>query len=250
MHEADYTEMSKPAAVVLAAGRGTRLQEVTRDLPKPLLPLHGKPLVEHVLDGLRAAGFGRFLLVVGYRHELFYARFAGDRSIHFALQDPVDGTGSAARLAEPFTGDAPFLLMFGDILASPEDIRAVWERLRGDGEAAAVIGVKEVDDPWQGAAVYETGGVVTEIIEKPPIGTSATQWNSAGIFAFRPAVFDALKRITKSPRGEYELTSALQLLLRDGRRVLAQPLERPWRDVGRPEDVAAALELTTGPFRE
>jgi len=250
MHEADYTEMSKPAAAILAAGRGTRLQEVTRDLPKPLLPLHGKPLVEHVLDSLRAAGFGRFLLVVGYRHELFYARFAADRSIHFALQDPVDGTGSAARLAEPFAAQSPFLLIFGDILASPEDIRAVWERLLGDEHAAAVIAVKEVDDPWQGAAVYEAAGVVSEIIEKPPFGTSTTRWNSAGIFAFRPAVFEALKRIGKSPRGEYELTDALRVLLQEGRRVLAQPLQHAWRDVGRPEDVAAALRITTPPSRE
>lgn len=239
--------MSKAAAVILAAGRGTRLQEVTRDLPKPLLPLHGKPLVEHVLDSLRAAGFGRFLLVVGHRHELFYARFAGDRSVHFTLQDPVDGTGSAARLAQPFTGEAPFLLMFGDILASADDIRAVWRRLLQDERAAAVIAVKEVDDPWQGAAVYETGGVVEEIIEKPPFGTSSTRWNSAGIFAFRPAVFAALQRIQRSPRGEYELTSALQVLLDDGRRVLAQPLRHAWRDVGRPEDVAAALAITTPP---
>jgi bifunctional UDP-N-acetylglucosamine pyrophosphorylase/glucosamine-1-phosphate N-acetyltransferase len=237
--------MSKEAAVILAAGKGTRLREVTQDLPKPLLPLHGKPLIGHVVDSLRAAGFGRFLLVVGYRHELFYARFSGDGSVHFALQDPVDGTGSAARLAEPFTGEAPFLLMFGDILASPEDIRAVWQRLLGDAEAAAVIAVKDVDDPWQGAAVYETDGVVAEIIEKPPYGTSRTRWNSAGIFAFRPAVFEALKRIGRSPRGEYELTDALKELLKDGRRVLAQPLRHAWRDVGRPEDVAAALELTT-----
>lgn len=241
--------MSKPAAVILAAGRGTRLQEVTRDLPKPLLPLHGKPLVEHVLDSLREAGFGRFLMVVGYRHELFYARFAADRSIHFALQDPVDGTGSAARLARKFTGAEPFLLMFGDILASPADIRAVWERLLGDPQAAAVIAVKEVDDPWQGAAVYEKDGAVTEIIEKPPLGTSRTRWNSAGIFAFRPEIYEALEGIEKSPRGEYELTDGLKKLLEAGRRVLAQPLVHAWRDVGRPEDVAAALELTTGRLR-
>ncbi len=241
--------MSKPGAVILAAGRGTRLQEVTRDLPKPLLPLHGKPLAEHVLDSLRAAGFGRFLMVVGYRHELFYARFAADRSIHFALQDPVDGTGSAARLAEPFAAQSPFLLIFGDILASPGDIRAVWQRLLGDEQAAAVIAVKEVDDPWQGAAVYEAGGVVSKIVEKPPFGTSETKWNSAGIFAFRPVVFDALRRIGRSPRGEYELTDGLKVLLQEGKRLLAHPLAGAWRDVGRPEDVAAALELTTPPSR-
>ncbi len=242
--------MSKKSAVVLAAGRGTRLKSVTGDLPKPLLPLHGRPMVEYVLASLRAAGFERFLLVVGYRHELFYARFAGDRSIHYALQDPVDGTGSAARLAEGFAGGGPFLLIFGDILASPEDIAGIWKRLMDDPAADGVLAVKHVDDPWQGAAVYEEGGVVSRMVEKPPAGTSTTNWNSAGIFAFRGEVFRALARIVKSPRGEYELPSAVALMLEEGKRILIQPLTGEWRDVGRPEDVEAAAAITSASLRE
>jgi dTDP-glucose pyrophosphorylase len=242
--------MSKNSAVVLAAGRGTRLKSVTGDLPKPLLPLHGRPMVEYVLASLRAAGFERFLLVVGYRHELFYARFAGDEKIHYALQDPVDGTGSAARLAETFTQGRPFLLIFGDILASPEDIAAIWKRLLDDPAAEGVLAVKHVDDPWQGAAVYEVDGVVQRIVEKPPIGASTTNWNSAGIFAFRSGIFRALARITKSPRGEYELPSAVALMLQEGKRILIQPLSGEWRDVGRPEDVEAAAAITSGSLRE
>src|SRR5262245_35186630 len=159
MHVSDYTEMSNHRAVILAAGRGTRLKQVTGDLPKPLLPLHGRPLIDYVLASLRAADFGQFLLVVGYRHELFYARFAADSTVHHVLQDPVNGTGSAARLAEPFAANEPFLLMFGDILASPDDLRGVWTRLIEDPEAEAVLGVKHVDDPYQGAAVYQENGV-------------------------------------------------------------------------------------------
>jgi len=242
--------MSNHCAVILAAGRGTRLKQVTGDLPKPLLPLHGRPLIEYVLASLRAADFGRFLLVVGYRHELFYARFSGDQSIHYAVQDPVDGTGSAARLAEPFAGDAPFLLIFGDILASPDDLRGVWNRLVNDPAAQAVLGVKHVDDPWQGAAVYEVGGVVTRIVEKPPMGTSTTQWNSAGVYAFRRGVFAELAKILPSPRGEYELTSAIVGLLEHGQRVLMQPLTGEWRDVGRPEDIEAAAALTSSSLHE
>lgn len=241
--------MSQRSAVILAAGEGKRLRAVTGSLPKPLLPLHGRALVEHVIDNLRAAGFSRFLLVVGYRHELFYARFAGDQSIHYALQDPVDGTGPAARLARGFARGRPFLLIFGDILAAPEDLDAVWRRLLDEPQAAAVVAVKEVEDPWQGAAVYEDGGVVTRIVEKPPLGSSSTRWNSAGVFAFRAPVFAALDAIEKSPRGEYELTSALVHLIERGERVLAQPLARAWRDVGRPEDVEAALALTSGSRR-
>lgn len=202
-------------------------------------------MVEYVLSSLRAAGFERFLLVVGYKHELFYARFAGDPNIHYALQDPVDGTGSAARLAESFVAGHPFLLIFGDILAAPEDIAAIWRRLLDDPAADGVLAVKHVPDPYQGAAVYAPDGVVQRIVEKPPIGTSTTNWNSAGIFAFRTEIFRALARIEKSPRGEYELPSAIDLLLAEGRRILIQPLHGEWRDVGRPEDVAAASAITS-----
>lgn len=245
MHDADYTEMSLPHAVVLAAGRGTRMKALTGELPKPLLPLHGRPLVEHVLDSLREAGFERFLLVVGYRHELFYARFAGDPTVHYVLQDPVNGTGSAALLARKFAENVPFLLIFGDILADSEDLRRLWARLLADPAAEAVLAVKHVDDPWQGAAVYVETGRVTRIVEKPPRGTSATHWNSAGIFAFRPSIFAELERLPLSERGEYEITEAILQLLRRGARVLAHPLEGEWRDVGRPEDLDAAMRITS-----
>lgn len=232
------------SAVILAAGRGTRLKSVTGDMPKPLLDLNGRAMIEWVVDSLRMAGFGRFLMVVGYRHELFYARFAADKTVHFKLQDPVDGTGSAARLAEEFAGEEPVLLMFGDILAAPEDLRGLYERLLADARAEAVLGVKWVEDPHQGAAVYEEAGVVGRIVEKPPVGTSTTHWNSAGVYAFRKGMFEELRAIGKSPRGEYELTSAIVALLEKGRRVLMHELVGEWRDVGRPEDVAAASELT------
>jgi len=239
----DYTEMSNPCAVILAAGRGTRLKAVTGDLPKPLLPLAGRPMIDHVVGHLREAGFGRFLVVVGYRHELFFDHFSSDASVTCVIQDPVDGTGSAARLAQGFAPDVPFLLIFSDIMAAPADLAGLWKRLTDDPHADAVLGVKDVDDPWQGAAVYAENGVVTRIIEKPPKGTSTTRWNSAGVYAFRPAVFEALARLKPSQRGEYELTSAIVDLLDHSRRVLLHPLAGGWRDVGRPEDLDPAAEL-------
>jgi NDP-sugar pyrophosphorylase family protein len=238
--------MSITNAVVLVAGRGTRLKSVTGDLPKPLVPLNGKALVEHVLDSLRAAGLSRFLLVVGYRHELFYAHFSSETSIHYALQDPVDGTGSAARLARNFAGAEPFLLMFGDILADAADLRAMNQMLLDDPLAEAVVAVKHVDDPHQGAAVYEKDLVMTRFVEKPPIGTSTTNWNSAGIFVFRPSIFDELDVLPLSSRGEYEMTMALVQMLEKGRRLLVYPLRGEWRDVGRPEDLNEAIRLTAG----
>ncbi len=221
-------------AVILAAGRGTRMGNMTQEIPKPMLEIRGRPMLAHILDNLRTAGLLEFLIVTGYHGETITSYFGEEPGIGFVSQNPVNGTGSAAILAESFAGNEPFLLTYGDILCEPvEYSRAIAI------QADAVVAVKAVDDPWQGAAVYETQGRITRIIEKPPKGTSTTRWNSAGFYIFRPLVFDYLRRLPLSPRGEYELPSALEAMLADGLDLRISVIEGAWRDVGRPEDLAA-----------
>jgi glucose-1-phosphate thymidylyltransferase len=155
----------------------------------------------------------------------------------------VDGTGSAARLAREFSAGAPFLLTFGDILCEPEAYVRCAEVLERNPCCQAVLGVKDVDDPWQGAAVYEEGGLVRRVVEKPPRGTSATRWNSAGLYAMRPSVFPYLDRLTRSARNEYELTSIFDAMLRDSLELRISAVEGAWRDVGRPEDLRDLRQL-------
>ena len=230
-------------AVILAAGRGTRLGELTNELPKPMLPLQGKPILEHLLDRVRQAGVERAFLVTGYRAEVIEEHFASyPMELAFARQTVIDGTARAALLAREFTGSAPFLLIFGDILAETHDYQGLLARL--DAESDAVLGCKWVEDPFQGAAVYaDAEGVVSRILEKPPRGTSTTHWNSAGLYVFRPTIYDELARVPKSPRGEYELTSGVEQLLARGKRILLYGVAGAWRDIGRPEDLAAAQEM-------
>ncbi|HZO52815.1 MAG TPA: sugar phosphate nucleotidyltransferase, partial [Bryobacteraceae bacterium] len=128
-------------------------------------------------------------------------------------------------------------------LTEAADYRAMAAMLEADAEAQAVLAAKWVDDPWQGAAIYERDGVVERVIEKPARGTSTTHWNSAGTYMFRASIFDELVRIPRSVRGEYELTTAIQQLLAAGSRVLLHGLAGVWRDVGRPEDLGAAQEM-------
>jgi NDP-sugar pyrophosphorylase family protein len=215
--------------------------EATRDLPKPMLAVRGRPMLEHVLEGLAAAGVEKLLVVVGYHHELIEERFRGWRvPIEFRVQDHPDGTGSAARLARNFVADSPFLLTFGDILCEPAAIERCGRVLEDHPETVAVLGVRDVDDPWRGAAVYVEAGRVVRVIEKPPIGTSTTGWNSAGLFALRPIAFQYLDRLPLSPRGEYELTTIFGMMLQDGLEVRVSPIEGRWRDVGYAEDLDAA----------
>lgn len=227
-------------AVVLAAGKGTRMGRITQETPKPLLEIRGRPMLEHILERLAEAGIQRFFIVTGFQHERIEDHFRDwPVPIEFRVQEPVNGTGSAALLAKDFADGEPFLLTYADILCGESEYARCAEVLQENANSAGVLAVKSVEDPWQGAAVYEEGGRIREIIEKPPKGTSKTNWNSAGFYAFRPVVFDYLTRVQPSPRGEYELTSALDLMLEDQLELRISPIQGEWRDVGRPEDLAA-----------
>lgn len=234
------TAMSIRRAVILAAGRGTRMGSITQQVPKPMLPIHGKPMLEHILERLTAAGIEQFFIVVGYRGELIEEHFRGRQlRIEFARQEPVNGTGAAARVAREFAADEAFLLSYGDILCDSGEYVRCSETLEQHPGAAAVVAVKAVPDPWQGAAVYEKEGRIRRIVEKPPKGSSTTHWNSAGFYAFRPVLFDYVDRIAPSSRNEYELTSALDMMLADGLELRISEVAGEWRDVGRPGDLKA-----------
>ena len=228
-----------PKAVILAAGRGTRMRDLTVATPKPMLNAGGRPILERLLERLIEAGFSEALIVTGYHAEAIEDYFRDYRlPLHFVRQAPVNGTATAALLARQFVGHDDFLLTFGDILADASCYRQILERLRGEPGVDAILGVKYVDDPYQGAAVYvDDDGKVTRIVEKPPRGESTTRWNSAGIYAVRTSLFAQLERVPRSSRGEYELTSAISQLIEAGKLLRIFAIEGHWRDIGRPEDL-------------
>ncbi len=230
-------------AVILAAGRGTRMGNMTQEIPKPMLAIQGRPMLELILERLAASGISRILIVIGYQGEAIQRHFEktgpSGPQVDFVWQYPVNGTGSGALLARDFVSQEPFLLTYGDILCDASEYIRASRILLHDPAIVSAVAVKAVDDPWQGAAVYEEQGRITRIIEKPPKGTSTTRWNNAGLYAFRQTIFEYLERLQPSVRGEYELTSALDAMLADGLDLRISPIEGPWRDVGRPEDLTA-----------
>ena len=228
-------------AVVLAAGRGTRLGSITRTVPKPLIEIGGRPLLVRILDGLSAAGVERIVVVAGYLADTIVAALADRPRVDVVVQTELDGTAGAVRLAANAMGGHPFVYAWGDILIRPDNYRRVVSAAAG---ADAVIGVNWVDDPAAGAAVtVDLEWRVTGIVEKPSPGTSATNWNSAGIGVLGSEVWPLITALDPSPRGEYELTDAMAGLVASGRKVLAVPIEGPWVDIGTPESLARGREL-------
>lgn len=228
-------------AVILAAGRGARMKHLTEERPKPMVMVGDQPMLAHVLDSVEKVPIEDILLVVGYKQEIVRDYFAAhprrNSRLSYCVQEQQDGTGSAALLAREFADGEPVLMTFGDILAPPETYRSLCSL---QGAADAVLALKQVEDPCQGAAVYVEEDRIVKIIEKPPPGSSSTNWINAGIYCFGPAIFDELAKTPLSPRGEYELTGAIHQMLASGAVIRWAPIEGYWRDVGRPGDLAAA----------
>jgi dTDP-glucose pyrophosphorylase len=241
----ESTTMTK--AVILAAGRGTRMKSLTDDCPKPMLPLSGRPLLAHLIERMEEAGLREILLITGYKanviEDYFREHPPAAARLSYRLQETQNGTGSAALLGREFVGNEPFLLTFGDILVDADTYRAMFREFAA---AEAVLAVNRVEDPYQGAAVYVAGSRVTKIIEKPPKGTSTTPWNNAGIYCVGPRIFEELARVRLSPRGEYELTDAIHQMLAAGVEFAFHEIQGFWRDVGRPEDLPQAEAYLRG----
>jgi dTDP-glucose pyrophosphorylase len=230
-------------AVLLAAGRGTRLGALTANRPKPMVPVRGVPLVEHILVGLRAAGIREYLMVVAYLADVIRDYF-GDGSrwgvaIDYVLQETAHGTGGALRFGEAFAAGDPIVASFGDILVSYANYPALISTYETT-DCAAVIGINPMDDPSAGASVYHEDGRLLRIVEKPPAGNAVSPWNHAGVSVYGPDVWPALARLKPSPRGELELTDAITTLVAEGRDVRVCKIGGFWSDVGTPASLAEA----------
>jgi dTDP-glucose pyrophosphorylase len=237
-------------AVLLAAGRGTRMREMTADLPKPMLEVRGKPVLQYIVEGLRDAGVGHFLIIVGYRADAVQ-NFFGDGSrykigIQYATQTVQDGTGRVIELAKNFVGLTPFVLAYGDILVAPENYKSVVDLPEG---IEALLSVTRGEDVTKGGAVFLNDQMdVVDLREKPKPGEPTSPWYNAGLYAFRPSIFDFTAKLKPSPRGEYELTDAIRELaqsgkVRPGRAVKALKLTGVWADVRDPEILARLNKL-------
>jgi len=227
-------------AVLLAAGRGTRMRELTQELPKPMLQVRGKPVLQHIIEGLRDAGLTDFLIIIGWHAEAV-SDFFGDGSklsvrIEYATQVVQDGTGKVVELAREFAGSDPFILSYGDILVAPENYPRFRAVLAG---AEAVVSVKRSKDVSQGGAVFVNENFeLIDLREKPKPGEPTSPWYNAGIYAFRSSIFDHIAKLERSPRGEFELTDAIRNLALSGNRVQALELTGDWADVRDPEILA------------
>jgi dTDP-glucose pyrophosphorylase len=156
--------------------------------------------------------------------------------IEYVAQAVQDGTGRVVNLARNFVGDSPFVLSYGDILISPVNYKRVVD-LPNDLEA--IITVTRGEDVSKGGAVFVNEQMeLVDLREKPKPGEPMSPWYNAGLYAFRPSIFEFIAKLKPSPRGEYELTDAIRDLAHSGKKVKALELTGEWADVRDPEILA------------
>ncbi len=229
-------------AVIIAAGRGTRMRPLTDTRPKPLLPIGDTTLLERIAQQA-APVVDRFVLVVGYRSDQIRDAIGEEcagRPLEYVEQPEQLGTAHAIGQVSDIVNDR-FLVLNGDVIVA----ETVLEELAGlDGHAIAGT---HVEDPTAYGVLETAGDRLTGIHEKPT--TPPSSLANIGLYAFEPSVFEAIEQTPESPRGEYELTDTIDILLTGGESVSVLDYDGTWLDVGRPWELleANAIALETLP---
>jgi len=222
-------------AVILAGGEGRRLRPYTTVLPKPLMPVGDRPILERVISQLREAGVDRVTMAVGYLAPLLQAYF-GDGSrfglpIDYSLEQVPLGTAGPLSLIDPPAED--FLVMNGDLLTDLDFGDLVAAHRASGATATLAVFQKEVQISLGIVEVDETNAIVG-YTEKPTLSYAV----SSGIYCFSP---DILEMIPADAR--LDLPDLVKALVLEGRKVQAYPFEGMWLDIGRPEDYEEAQSV-------
>lgn len=231
--------------LVLSGGRGTRLRPLTHTRAKQLIPIAGKPNLFYAIEDLVAVGIREIAIVISPETGQEVQETLGDGTqfgarFTYLLQPEPLGLAHAAGLAEEFVGSEPFVMYLGDNLLSGgiAHLRRAYEEQR----PAAAILLTPVEDPRAfGVALLNERGEVVQLFEKPQHPPSNLAL--VGVYLFTPEIFEIIRGLKPSWRGEYEITEAIQGLIDRQRPVIALTVRGWWKDTGRPEDLLDANRL-------
>lgn len=228
--------------VIAAAGQGTRMLHLSKDRPKHLIEVNERPFLAYVLDNLILAGYTDIILVGGYKKELmedFEKNYIPTKKDNFKItfvnqfeilgpKEKIYGTACPLMCVKDDIKEQ-FLFICGDNLFSVKDLK----EMNTDDNFNYVAGLVH-ENPGNYGVLVTNGNYLEKIIEKPKeyVGNLI----NAGLYKFNPEVFDKLPLITKSPRGEYEVTDVISLLASE-KKVKVKIIKDYWKDFGRPEDV-------------
>lgn len=225
-------------ALILAAGKGTRLRPLTNNKPKVMVEVGEKTLIEHLIEDVKSLGIKEISIIEGYMSEKLESRLESYNGLKFLEQEEQLGTAHAVDVSD---FKEPFLALNGDVYIHKENIKRILDEF-GGGSHEALIGTKEVNNPEEFGVLEVENGRVKDIIEKPE--NPPSNLINTGVYVFTPLIYEYIGRTELSERGEYEITDSIKLMLKDGHPVGHTIFKKYWIDVGRPEDLERARKLS------
>jgi len=226
-------------ALILAAGKGLRLRPLTLERPKPLIKVAGKPLLYFIMKNLHEAGFSDVGIVVGYKKEMVegFLDTMGSYGLDAELIEQKEqmGTGHAIKTAEQWVGGENFLALMGDNLYSPSDLSAL-----NKADKFCHVAGYEHDNPERFGVLVQNNGFLERIVEKPK--SFVGSFINTALYKFTPDIFDSLRHIKKSERGEYEITDAITELCRNNK-VRTVRINDYWLDLGSEADIKTITDF-------
>ncbi|MFH1450869.1 MAG: sugar phosphate nucleotidyltransferase, partial [archaeon] len=229
--------MAITKALILAAGDGKRMQPLSDTRNKSLMPVANKPILLRSLDALKEAGISEVCVIINPESEVkaFLGTEQNQLSLFFVEQSEPLGTAHAISMAKDKLTD-DFLVLNGDDLCAPEHLKNVIT----SHKSKATVSVIKKENP-QGLGIVEVeNNIVTSIIEKPA-NSEGVHFVNIGIYAFSPEIFKIIETLERSPRGEYEITDAIQKIIKNNEPVSAVAADS-WLPINYPWDLLAATK--------
>lgn len=231
--------------LIPAAGRGSRLGPFTYAIPKELLPVGEKAVIEHVVEAMTCAGIEEITVVVSpHKHGLSDYLGSGKRfgvRFTYVVQDEQNGLADAV-LAGEHTIDGMFAVVLGDNFFEPKVFLKEMIRFHCTRKADTTVGVAEVKDVTRHGIITPKGDRLLDIREKPSQKEAASNLGALGAYVFDTTIFDAIRATKPGLKGELQLTDSIRLQIAEGKRVLFRKIDGIHIDVGTPLDLMRANE--------
>jgi len=233
--------------LIPAAGSGTRLGPFTNAMPKELLPVGDKAVIEHVVEAFVAAGITDITIVISpKKHGLSDYFGSGKRfgvNLTYVVQDERLGLANAVAAGEHVINGSSFSVVLGDNFFAPNTVLRDLKEFHQENEADATIGVVEVSDVTRHGIIRTDGINVVDLVEKPGTYEAPSKLGIAGMYIFEPGIFEAIRNTKPGYKGEYQLTDSIKVLVEQGARVIYKKIAGIHIDVGTPEDLMRANEF-------
>ena len=231
--------------LIPAAGKGTRLEPITLAIPKELLMVGDKAVIEHVIEAMKMVGIEEIVIVVGWKkHAILDYLGSGERlgvKLTYVVQDRRDGLAKAVAAGEHVIEDESFIVVLGDNFFYPKTFLKDITEFHNRVDADATIGVAEVEDPTRHGMIKPgENNRIIDIVEKPSPEKSPSNLGCMGVYIFKPVIFDAIRKTKPGVKNEYQLTDSIKILIDEGYKVFYRKIDGKHIDVGTIEDFKKA----------